>query len=106
MHHDRLKSCPDANIPLWARRDRARLFAGDNGEPDCEAVDDDMGLTVLFDGPVDSLQHNTPDRPVAVSNDAEYASNESEETISPELPPSRSGRRRRRPTWQQDYSMY
>ena len=67
LHHDRLKSCLDRDVPLWLRRKRSGLFQGlneDNAEPDTES----LGLDKLFEEcSVVGNDHISPDELVKLN---------------------------------------
>ena len=124
IHHDRLKSCDDREIPLWLRRKRSRLLGQDDqaereepGETVLES--ESLDLDKLFD-PQDSLTFNSTHS--QVNNTLENQSNvtlpcstkthtspnnhvSSSADIPDTLATSRSGRERKRPRHLADYTV-
>ena len=134
LHHDRLNPCEDREIPLWLKRKRnAILNQLDNGEKN-ETDDFEEGdLERLFDGeylPVtnehalndehsytEQEEHEFQENNDLLSDSTDILNQENQIIAVPEtfgssdleqivpLPPTRSGRERRRPQHLQDYSL-
>lgn len=47
VHHDRLKSCTDGELPIWLQRRRSSLL-GERHEQETNIADDDLSLETLF----------------------------------------------------------
>ena len=46
MHHDRVRSCPSSDIPIWLRRRRQKLFEEDGNQLD-ESAEITLGIFLL-----------------------------------------------------------
>ena len=85
IHHDRMRRCSDDNIPIWARRERARI---QNTGPEQEVLqqdeDRDWSLPRLFeDRTVEEPDPMTLDDPDPATEDADR-----DPMLSEDLPPA------------------
>ena len=106
LHHDRLKPCEDRDVPLWLRRKRSNLL-------DNEIVDsEDLCLDKLFEEKPSlekSVEHELEQSGLDNLVSAEVPLLDSHDDVvndacfSDNLPPTRTGRERKRPKHLADY---
>ena len=126
LHHDRLKPCQDRDLPLWISRKRNAILQGLENEEYPEDLHGEDFQQLFEDGSTndscEDLHESTDNKDSeAVDSDLSQERTEQDDAVDEvidndnemddldlqeqDLPPTRCGRRRRRPCHLDDYSL-